>query len=100
MEEKTIKAYVVNGENGCYVFTGEQSYTIDFFTFDKNQLKIEYRFTVEGVQSREDAVTFIQFLFCGDANFINELDKYYNKHIAERAKFFSERILKRNKIHI
>lgn len=92
MEEKTIKAYVINGENSCYVFAGEQSYTIDFFTFDKNQLKTEYRFTVEGVQSREDAVTFIQFLFCGDANFIHELDKYYNKHIAERAKFFSERI--------
>lgn len=54
--------------------------------------KTEYRFAVEGVQSRENAVTFIQFLFCGDANFINELDKYYNEHIAQRAKFFSERI--------
>ena len=92
MEEKTIKAYVINGKNGCYVFIGEQSYTIDFFTFDKFNGKIEYRFTVEGVQSRENAVTFIQFLFCGDANFINELDKYYNKHIAERAKFFSENL--------
>lgn len=92
MEKKTIKAYVINGENGCYVFTGEQSYTIDFFTFDKFNGKTKYRFTVEGVQSREDAITFIQFLFCGDANFINELDKYYNNHIVDRAKFFSENL--------
>ena len=93
MEEKTINAYAVNGENGCFVYTGNETCIVDFEVFNPlNHSVKRYKYTVTNVTNRTNAIAFIQFLCCGYANFIDAFDININKKLYQRSRDMSEKI--------
>ena len=94
MEEKTIKAYAINGENGCVVYTDDETCIVDFEIFNSLDHSVKrYKYTVTDVLNRTNAIAFIQFLCCGDANFINAFDVEINRQLYQIMRDINERKL-------
>jgi hypothetical protein len=65
MKTKHIKAHQIDGENGIYVQTGENTFSFEGIVEEPNGEKVQYTFTVEGVKDRFDAICMVDFFYCG-----------------------------------
>lgn len=77
MKTKHIKAREINGENGVYVRTGNNTYTFEGIIEEPNGERVKYSFEVEGVETILDAINMVDFYYCG----------YFDKHSAIDMRF-------------
>lgn len=72
MEEKTYKAYEILGDNGIFVYTGNQTYTIDVIDTVFNTHE---RYTITNALNRRSAIAFVAYINCGCVYFVNSFDR-------------------------
>lgn len=93
MEEKTIKAWDIRGENGCFIYTGTETCVVEFMVFSLCDRKDKhYKYIVENILNRTSAIALIQYLFCGYATFVDAVDVDINKNLVQRTRDISEKV--------
>jgi hypothetical protein len=65
MKTKHFKVRESAVENGVVVRAGSNTFSFDGMVEEPNGEKVEYTFTVEGVEDRVDAINTVDSYYCG-----------------------------------